>query len=189
MVSAFNPYNTLPVADEALDLGGVELLRAGFADKRLFVSLHRHAIETPDKWGEVLAEITLNLATLYSADGALTENDVIAAVATGFRDALRMYLASAPAEPGAARPKMPKSSPVKSTRPKMPARTPVTGKTKVLSRSKAKVKAPPKAKAKSPSDKSLSNKSLSGKSLSGKPPAKKSRSASKAVAGRKGARS
>jgi hypothetical protein len=174
MVSAFNPYNTLPVADEALDLGGVELLRAGFADKRLFVSLHRHAIDTPDRWGEVLAEVTLNLATLYSADGAMTENDVIAAVAAGFRDALRTYLASSSDEPtGTARPKPSKSKLSKSTRPKMPTRTPVTGKTKVLSKSKAKVKAPLKAKA---------------KSLSNKSPAKKSKSASKAVAGRKGAR-
>jgi Domain of unknown function (DUF5076) len=184
MVSAFNPYNTLPVADEALDLGGVELLRAGFADKRLFVSLHRHAIDTPDRWGEVLAEVTLNLATLYSADGAMTENDVIAAVAAGFRDALRTYLSSSPDEPAEkTRPKPSKSTPskskpVKSTRPKMPARTPVTGKTKALAKSKAKVKAPLKAKAKSLSNKSLSNKS----------PAKKSKSASKAVAGRKGAR-
>jgi hypothetical protein len=159
MVSAFNPYNTLPVADEALDRGGVELLRAGFADKRLFVSLHRHAIDTPDRWGEVLAEITLNLATLYSADGELTENDVIAAVAAGFRDSLRTYLASSSAEEKGTAP----ATPRKSARPKMPTRTPVKGKTKVLAKSKAKVKTPAKAKA-------------------------KSKSASKAVAGRKGAR-
>jgi hypothetical protein len=169
MVSAFNPYNTLPVADEALDMGGVELLRAGFADKRLFVSLHRHAIDTPDRWGEVLAEITLNLATLYSADGALTEKDVIAAVAAGFRDSLRTYLASSAPEPrgAAARPKPAKTTAAKSKRPKMPTRTPVKGKTKVLakseSKSKAKAKAPARAKA-------------------------KSKSASKAIAGRKGPR-
>jgi hypothetical protein len=184
MVSAFNPYNTLPVADEALDLGGVELVRAGFADKRLFVSLHRHAIETPDKWGEVLAEITLNLATLYSADGTLTENDVIAAVASGFRDSLRTYLASSSetGQPGAAKSKPVKSKPVKSTsakstRPKMPTRTPVKGKTKVLAKSRAKANVPLKANAKS----------SPGKPLPGKSPAK-SKPASKAVAGRKGAR-
>jgi Domain of unknown function (DUF5076) len=136
MVSAFNPYNTLPVADEALDRGGVELLRAGLADKRLFVSLHRHAIEAPNRWGEVLAEITLNLATLYSADGDLSENDVIAAVALGYRDSLRHYLESSPKG----------AKPVKSARrlSKAPAK-----KAKGLGKTKAKVKAPAKSAAKS----------------------------------------
>jgi Domain of unknown function (DUF5076) len=162
MISAFNPYNTLPVADEALEVGGVELLRAGFANKKLFVSLHRHAIETPDRWGNVLAEITLNLATLYSANGGLTENEVIAEVATGYRDALRKYLESSPVPEAPARPA--KSTAAKSARP--PGKAPVK-KAKVLAKSKAKVKAPAKAKAK---------------------PAVKSKSASKAVAGRKGVR-
>jgi hypothetical protein len=166
MVSAFNPYNTLPVADEALDLGGVELLRAGFADKRLFVSLHRHAIATPDRWGEVLAEVTLNLATLYAASGDYTENDVIAAVATGFRDSLRKYLESSFASAGKG-----------SARAKAPAtKAPTKGKAKVLAKSKAKAKMPLKAKAKSVADKSPAKSPL------------KSKSASKAVAGRKGAR-
>jgi Domain of unknown function (DUF5076) len=160
MISAFNPYNTLPVADEALDVGGVELLRAGFADKRLFVSLHRHAIETPDRWGEVLAEITLNLATLYAANGDLSENQVIAAVAAGFRDSLRKYVeSSVPAGKGTARPK-----------------APAKRKAKVLAKSMVKPKTLLKAKAKS----------LAGKSMS-KSQAK-SKSASKATAGRKGAR-
>jgi hypothetical protein len=187
MVSAFNPYNTLPVADEALDLGGVELLRAGFADKRLFVSLHRHAIETPDQWGEVLAEVTLNLATLYSANGDFTENDVIAAVAAGFRDSLRQYLESSPspAGKGTARSKAPT---------KAPSKMPAKGKAKVLAKSKAKAKTPLKAKAKSPAGKQplvqkpLAKKSLVNKKSLVKSPAK-SKSASKAVAGRKGARS
>jgi hypothetical protein len=162
MISAFNPYNTLPVADEALNLGGMELLRAGFADKRLFVSLHRHAIETPDRWGEVLAEITLNLATLYAANGDFTENEVIAEVAAGFRDALRKYLGS---ESKAVPKRKPgKSAPVKPARPlgKAPAKKP-----KVLAKSKAKIKTSAKAKAK---------------------PVANSKSASKAAAGRKGAR-
>jgi hypothetical protein len=155
MVSAFNPYHTLPVADEALDKGGVEVLRAGLADKRLFVSLHRHAIETPDRWGEVLAEITLNLATLYSANGELAENEVIAAVATGFRDSLRKYVgSSAPAGKGTAR-------------RKLPAKAPAKRKAKVLAKSKAKVKMPLKkakslAKSKSASKAAAGRKSARG---------------------------
>jgi hypothetical protein len=153
MVSAFNPYNTLPVADEALDRGGVELLRAGLADKRLFVSLHRHAIDTPDRWGEVLAEITMNLATLYAAEGGLSENEVIAAVAGGFRDSLRNYLtSSAPEVKGA--------KPAKSARPlgKAPAR-----KGKALAKTKAKVKAPAKAKAATKSASKSATKAVAGR--------------------------
>jgi hypothetical protein len=130
MVSALNPF-FLPVADEALEKGYVELLRAGLADKPLFVSLNRHVYDTPDGWGEVLAKITLNLAALYSADGEFTENEVIAAVAEQYRDFLRTYLASA-------------AKPSKSARPlgKAPAR-----KGTALAKPKAKVKAPAKAKS------------------------------------------
>jgi hypothetical protein len=141
MVSASNPY-FLPVADEALEEGYVELLRAGLAGKRLFVSLNRQVLEKPEQWGNVLAEITLNVAALYSADGELSEDEAIKAVTYRYGDFLRTYLASAGAE----------AKPVKSARPlgktpakkgKMPAKSPV--------KSKAPVKTPLKAKAKSAS--------------------------------------
>ena len=142
---AFNPYDTLPVADEALDKGGVELLRAGLADEELYVTVRR-AFETPDQWGAVLADITLHLAALYSQDGDLTKDNVIAIVAQGFAQSLGPVVKS--------------SAKGKSARPlgKAPAR-----KGKGLAKSTAKVKTPAKAKA-------------------------AARSASKAVAGRKGAR-
>jgi Domain of unknown function (DUF5076) len=158
MVSAFNPYHTLPVADEALDRGGVELLRAGLADKRLFVSLHRHALETPDRWGDVLAEITLNLAALYAANGDHTEDAVIAAVAAGYRDALRNYVASS-----AAKPKAPAKGKARTS-----AKTPA----KPLTKAKAAAPAKLKARAKPAS----------------KPAKPAARLAGKATAGRKGAR-
>ncbi len=100
MASASNPF-FLPVADEALDKGYVELLRAGLAEKPLFTSLNPHVYSTPDQWGWVLAEITLSLATHYSAGGERSENDVIAAVTEGYKEWLRKYLASASAKPKA----------------------------------------------------------------------------------------
>jgi hypothetical protein len=161
MVSAFNPYHTLPVADEALDRGGVELLRAGLADKRLFVSLRRNAFDTPDRWGEVLAEITLNLATLYAADGEHTEDAVIAAVGAGFGEAMRSYLAT---------------SGTKSAKSKTPAKGPV--------------KAPAKGKAKTPGKALTKTKATAPAKLKAraKPASKPSKPAAKAMAGRKGAR-
>jgi hypothetical protein len=145
MSSAFTPYNTLPVADEALDKGGTELLRAGLADKRLFVSLHRNALDEPERWGEVLAEITLNLAVLFSSDGMLTEDFVIAAVAGGYRDALRNYLSSEANGGKPEKSKSMKSKPVKSAKPGL---KPVK-KAKAVTKSKAPVKTPAKVKAKS----------------------------------------
>lgn len=88
---AFNPYNTLPVADEALDKGGVELLRAGLADQELYVTVRR-AFEEPDRWGGVLADVTLHLAALYSQDGGLTKDNVIARVAQIYGQALREFV-------------------------------------------------------------------------------------------------
>jgi hypothetical protein len=138
MVSASNPF-FLPVADEALEKGYVELLRAGFADKPLFASLNRQAFGTPEGWGEVLAKITLNLAALYSADGEFTENAVIAAVAGEYRDFLRSYVEAAASG----------AKPAKSAKPlgKMPAKK---GKTLARSpvKSKAQVKTPSKTKSK-----------------------------------------
>lgn len=149
-MSPFNPYDTLPVADEALDRGGVELLRAGLAKEELFVTVRRAAFETPDQWGGVLADITLHLAALYSANSDLTKDNVIAIVAQAFAQSLRHVVTPSPRAAKRARP-------AKSARPKAPA--------------KAKAPAPNKAKAKAPAKV--------------KP---KSRPASKAIAGRKGAR-
>jgi hypothetical protein len=127
MVSGSNPF-FLPVADEALEEGYVELLRGGLAGKRLFVSLNPQVFDTPEQWGNVLAEITLNIATLYSADGELSEDEAIKAVTYRYGDFLRSYL-----ESGA-----PAAKPAKSARPlgKAPAR-----------KSKAPAKSPAKSKA------------------------------------------
>ncbi len=135
---AFNPYDTLPVADEALDKGGVELLRAGLADEELYVTVRR-AFETPDQWGAVLADITLHLAALYSQDGDLTKDNVIAIVAQGFAQSLG--------------PVVKPSAKGKSARPGKSARLgkATAGKGKLLAKSKAKAKTPAKAKVKAKS--------------------------------------
>ena len=154
MVSAFNPF-FLPVADEALEKGYVEVLRAGLADKPLFVSLHRHVFDTPDRWGQVLAEITLNLAMLYSADGELSENAVIATITESYKDWLRKYLASTAAKPKA----------------------PAKGNTKVPAQSvakpltKAKAAAPAKMKARAKPAKPAAR--LAGKAMAGRKGARK----------------
>jgi hypothetical protein len=146
---AFNPYDTLPVADEALDRGGVELLRAGLADEELFITV-RHVFETPDQWGGVLADIALHIAALYSADSDLTKDNVIAIVAQTFAQSLRKVVTLSP--PAAKRAK-----PGKSARPAAPA------KRRVQAGSKAKPKAKPKSASK-PASKAIAGRKGARKS-------------------------
>ncbi len=137
MASAFNPYNTLPVADEALDMGGVELLRVGLADEKLFITL-RSSFQKPDEWGWVLADVTRHVADHYSANSDLTEDKVVAAVTQAFAQALRKFVASA--SPAGTQPA------AKSARPG--AKAPPKGKAGVLAKSKTKAQKPAKVKAK-----------------------------------------
>ncbi len=162
MVSASNPF-FLPVADEAIEKGYVELLRAGFADKPLFVSLNRRVFDAPDKWGRVLAKITLNLATLYSAEGELSE-DALVAITDGYHESLGNYLALA------------------ASKTKAPAKGKTKGPAKGLTMTPAKAKAKAKAKAAAPAKLKARAKPASKSAKSA------ARSAGKAMAGRKGAR-
>ncbi len=76
-------YQALVLPDEALDRGGVEILRAGIIEDELYVSA-RHAFKDPAQWGEVLADITRRLGQLYAAEGEYARKEVIAAIASAF---------------------------------------------------------------------------------------------------------
>jgi Domain of unknown function (DUF5076) len=76
-------YDALPISNDALDRGGVELLRAGVVDDELFVTARR-AFPEPAHWGWVLADIARRLASLYAADGNFSEAKVSAAIAGAF---------------------------------------------------------------------------------------------------------
>ncbi len=76
-------YQALVLPDDALNRGGVEILRAGVIDNELYVSA-RHAFKDPAQWGEVLADITRRLAQLYAAEGEYAKKEVVAAIASAF---------------------------------------------------------------------------------------------------------
>jgi hypothetical protein len=77
-------YEALPISNDALDKGGVELLRAAVVDEELFVTARCAAFAEPAHWGWVLADITRRLASLYAADGHATEAKVSAAIVRAF---------------------------------------------------------------------------------------------------------
>ena len=99
-------YDELPIPSDALERGGVEMLRAGVVDDELFVTARR-ALADPSHWGYVLADITRRLAMLYAAETDVTEAKVCAAVARTYAAALASANAGPsrkPAKRGTSRP-------------------------------------------------------------------------------------
>jgi hypothetical protein len=69
-------YAALMIPSEALDRGGVEILRAGLVDDMLNV----HAVlvfDDPKHWGVVLAEIAEQVADLYAGETKRSREDVV----------------------------------------------------------------------------------------------------------------
>jgi hypothetical protein len=77
-------YDALLISNDVLDKGGVELLRAAIVDEELFVAVRREAFVGHGPWGFVLADIARRLASLYAADGQLTEAEVTTTIADEF---------------------------------------------------------------------------------------------------------
>ena len=95
-VTDLEVYDALPIPNDALDRGGVEMLRAGVVDEELFVTARR-AFADPAHWGYVLADVTRRLAALYAAEGTFAEAKASAAIAGAFAHSLELSGAAKPA--------------------------------------------------------------------------------------------
>src|SRR5215470_12796910 len=87
-------YDALPISNDALDKGGVELLRAAVVDEELFIVARRDAFVGVGPWGFVLADIARRLASIYAAEGNLTEAAVTTVIADEFARSFRRLGAS-----------------------------------------------------------------------------------------------
>lgn len=77
-------YQALALPQQALENGGVEILRAGIIDDELYVAVRR-AFDDPGKWGEALAEIAGRLGAIYAAEvSGLSKRDVTVQIAEAF---------------------------------------------------------------------------------------------------------
>jgi hypothetical protein len=76
-------FEALVVPNEALDRGGVEVLRASIIDGELHVTLRR-TFEQPEHWGGLLAEVVRRIARAYAVDGKLDESLVIVRIRSSF---------------------------------------------------------------------------------------------------------
>ena len=76
-------YEALVIPNDALDKGGMEILRAGLVDDELYVTARR-VFKDPSTWGEILGEITHRLGRIYAAEGEYKAKEVIAAIENAF---------------------------------------------------------------------------------------------------------
>jgi len=108
-------YEALALPAEALDKGGLEILRAGLIDDELYVEARRvfkdHAV-----WGEVLGDIARHIAAIYSLeDSALSEKDIVADIVEAFASEMGLAPAETASKPAKkqARPARKKSAKAK----------------------------------------------------------------------------
>ncbi len=79
-----NTYYALALPEDALNNGGVEILRAGLIDQRLYVTAMR-AFDQPAPWGDVLADVARRIAQLFAAeDKSLTEQEILVQIGQAF---------------------------------------------------------------------------------------------------------
>jgi hypothetical protein len=77
-------YQALALPEQALENGGVEVLRLGIIDDELYVSA-LPAFKAPAQWGEVLAEVTQRLGAIYAAQKTgLSKKDVTVQIAQAY---------------------------------------------------------------------------------------------------------
>ncbi len=77
-------YQALALPEQALEKGGLEILRLGIVDDELYVSA-LPAFEMPAQWGEVLAEVAMRLGAVYAAQKTgLNKKDVTVDIVEAF---------------------------------------------------------------------------------------------------------
>jgi hypothetical protein len=77
-------YQALALPEQALEHGGLEILRLGLIDDELYVSA-LPAFKAPALWGGVLAEVANRLGTIYGAQkSGLSRKDAIVQIVGAF---------------------------------------------------------------------------------------------------------
>ena len=77
-------YQALALPEQALENGGLEILRLGIVKDELYVSA-LPAFKTPDQWGQVLAEVANRLGAIYAAQtSGLSKKDATVQIVEAF---------------------------------------------------------------------------------------------------------
>jgi hypothetical protein len=76
-------YDALILPNEALEEGGIEVLRAGIIKGELHVTL-RPSFEEPGQWGDLLSEVVRRIGKAYAAAGKVKEDEVVVRIRAAF---------------------------------------------------------------------------------------------------------
>ena len=77
-------YQALALPEQALEDGGLEILRLGIVKDELYVST-LPAFQSPAQWGEVLAEVANRLGAIYAAQTpGLSKKDATVQIVEAF---------------------------------------------------------------------------------------------------------
>lgn len=77
-------FDALAIPSDALEKGGVEILRASVVEGELHLTMRR-SFEKPEEWGGILSEIVRRIGRVYAnADKKFNEEDVAARIRSSF---------------------------------------------------------------------------------------------------------
>ena len=87
-------FDALHIPPAAMELGGVEVLRAVIIDGGLHVSLRR-AFDDPEAWGMLIADVTRHIARIYASEDKFREEETIERIRALYEAEM-----DAPSDPG-----------------------------------------------------------------------------------------
>ncbi len=91
---AKSPFEALSVPPDALEKGGVEILRASIVDGGVSVALRR-SFDDPFTWGVLLVDLARHAARIYALEAGMSEEAALAEIRKGLEAEL-----SHPTDPG-----------------------------------------------------------------------------------------
>ncbi len=75
-------FNALDIPPDALEQGGIEVLRAAVVDGAVSVALRR-SFEDPATWGRLLVDLARQAAQVYARETELSEEEAFARIRAG----------------------------------------------------------------------------------------------------------
>ena len=87
-------FESLNVPPDALEKGGVEILRASVVDGEVSIALRR-AFDDPFTWGVLLVDLARHAARIYGLETDLSEDEALSEIQAGIQAEL-----DDPSDPG-----------------------------------------------------------------------------------------
>ena len=78
------PFEALIAPPDALEKGGIEILRASVVEGAVSVALRR-AFDDPFTWGVFFVDLARHAARVYAKETDISEEQALDAIAAGFR--------------------------------------------------------------------------------------------------------